>query len=126
MEEYLSKLKTISDNLLMAGSPISTEDLITHALIGLGGEYTPIVVQLSNKIGLTWIELQATLLTFESRLDLLNNLSNLNLTQPNVNFVSSKSGSKGNSSNENRSWRGRNPRGRGGRLGNGRKLCVKS
>lgn len=84
MEEYLSKLKTISDYLFMAGSPISKEELITHALIGLVSEYNPMVVQLSYKIGLTWTELQATLLTYESRLDLLNSLSNLNLNQPNV------------------------------------------
>lgn len=45
MKEYLNKLKAISNNLYMGGSPISIEDLITQALAGLDAEYNPIVVQ---------------------------------------------------------------------------------
>lgn len=68
MEYYLRKVKELADNLLLAGSLISTDDLVTQTLDGLDGEYNPIVVQLAEKENLTWVELQASLLTFESRL----------------------------------------------------------
>lgn len=35
MEEYLGKMKSIADNLKLAGSPISTSDLIIQTLAGL-------------------------------------------------------------------------------------------
>ncbi|KAK0579227.1 hypothetical protein LWI29_023107 [Acer saccharum] len=41
----------------LSGSPISVSDLITQILSGLDAEYTPIVVQLSDKESLSWIEL---------------------------------------------------------------------
>lgn len=46
MEDYLSILNSIVDNLLLAGCPVSTSDLMTQALDGLDVEYNPIVVQL--------------------------------------------------------------------------------
>ncbi|KAJ0043243.1 hypothetical protein Pint_19064 [Pistacia integerrima] len=57
MEEYLTTMKAFSDNLTVAGSPISLSDLITQILSGLDAEYTLIVVQLSDKESLSWIEL---------------------------------------------------------------------
>nr|QWX09785.1 hydroxymethylglutaryl-CoA synthase [Pistacia terebinthus subsp. palaestina] len=83
MEEYLTTMKAFSDNLTLAGSPISLSDLITQILIGLDAEYTPIVVHLGDKESLSWIELQTTLLTFESRLEQLNTYQNggINLSQ---------------------------------------------
>lgn len=79
MEEYLNKLKAISYNLYMLRSPISTEDLITQALAGLDADYNPIVVQQTEKTGLTWMDLLATLLTYENHLEQLNAISNLSL-----------------------------------------------
>lgn len=55
MEENLNMLKSIYDNLYLVGSPISMEDLITQALVGLDGEYNSIVVQLADKTNLTWM-----------------------------------------------------------------------
>ncbi|KAJ0011021.1 hypothetical protein Pint_34054 [Pistacia integerrima] len=83
MEEYLTTMKAFSDNLTLAGSPISLSDLITQILSGLDAEYTLIVVQLSDKESLSWIELQTTLLTFESRLEQLNTYQSgdINLSQ---------------------------------------------
>lgn len=72
MDEYLRKVKELADNLLLAGCPMSPDDLITQTLSGLDTEYNAIVVQLSEKARLTWVELQALLLTFESRLEQLS------------------------------------------------------
>ena len=87
MEEYLNKMKAIADNLAMAGSPISNYDLTTQILAGLDNEYNPIVVQLSEKDNLTWVDLQASLLTFEARLEQLNAFANLTI---NSNILSAK------------------------------------
>ncbi|KAK7310687.1 hypothetical protein RJT34_08347 [Clitoria ternatea] len=74
-----SKMKTLADNLKLAGSPVSTSDLIIRTLAGLDSEYNPIVVQLSDKDNMTWVDLQAQLLTFENRLEQLNSFSNLTI-----------------------------------------------
>lgn len=75
MTEYLAKIKLIYDNLLLASSPISISDLIIQTLTGLDIEYNPITVQLSNKAELTWVDLQAALLTYKSILEQLSNLN---------------------------------------------------
>lgn len=69
MAEYLAKMKVVADNLLLARSPISTNDLVTQTLAGLDTEYNPIVVQLSDKEEITWVELQVALLPYENRLE---------------------------------------------------------
>lgn len=66
MTEYLAKMKSIFDNFLLASNPISTSDLVTQTLAGLDIDYNPIVVQLSDKNDLSWVDLQAHLLTYES------------------------------------------------------------
>lgn len=62
-------MKSIADNLLLAGCPISTNNLITQTLAGLDIEYNPIVVQLFDKAELIWVDLQAALLTYKSILE---------------------------------------------------------
>lgn len=47
MEEYLEKMKTIADNLQLAGSPLSFKDLFAQILCGMDSEYNPIVTQLT-------------------------------------------------------------------------------
>lgn len=90
MEEYLHKTKSISDNLLLAGSPVTMDDLVTQTLASLDVEYNPIVAQLVNKANLTWVELQSTLMTYMNRLEQIKIFSNMNLGQPNVNLVTNK------------------------------------
>nr|XP_007153750.1 hypothetical protein PHAVU_003G062000g [Phaseolus vulgaris]ESW25744.1 hypothetical protein PHAVU_003G062000g [Phaseolus vulgaris] len=70
MEEYLVKMKNLVDRLKLAGSPISNSDLIIQTLKGLDSKYNPVVVKLSDQTSLTWVDLQAQLLTFE--VDLIN------------------------------------------------------
>ncbi|XP_028753041.1 uncharacterized protein LOC114712660 [Neltuma alba] len=56
MEEYLSKIKSIADQLALVGAPISDEDLLLHTLNGLDVEYNVIVVKLADQVGLTSVE----------------------------------------------------------------------
>ncbi|GAU51364.1 hypothetical protein TSUD_383580 [Trifolium subterraneum] len=117
MEEYLTKMKKLSDKLKLAGNPISMSDLTIQTLNGLDADYNPIVVKLSDQDSLTWVDLQAQLLAFESRLEQLNNITNLTLNAS-VNVVN-KAEYKGNKFNTN-SWKGSNFRGSRGGRGRGR------
>lgn len=115
MEEYLVKMKSLADSLKLTGSPISNSDLIIQTLAGLDSDYNALVVQLSDKNDLTWVDLQAQLLTFESRLEQLNSFSNMNLG-PSEN-VATKFDQKGNRSHTRGGWGGNNSRGRRGGRG---------
>ena len=42
--EYFSKLKVVSDELALAGSPVTNLDFITHVISRLGQPYYPVVV----------------------------------------------------------------------------------
>jgi len=118
MEEYLAKMKNLADKLKLARSPISNSDLMIQTLNGLDSEYNPIVVKLSDQINLSWVDLQAQLLGFESRLDQLSNFSNINLNAS-ANFAS-KNESGGNRYGSRGNWRGSNSRGMRGGRGRGR------
>lgn len=72
MEIFFSKIKTLADNLKLEGSPISISDLIIQTFVGMDIEYNAIVVTLSYKSDLTWIDMQIQLLAIENRLDRLN------------------------------------------------------
>ncbi|PNX56340.1 glutamate receptor, partial [Trifolium pratense] len=114
MEDYLIKMKNLADKLKLAGNPISTSDLIIQTLNGLDSEYNPVVVKLSDQTTLSWVDLQAQLLTFESRIEQLNNLTNLTLNA--TTNVANRSDHRGKRFNSNNNWRGSNFRGwRGGR-----------
>ena len=104
MEEYLAKMKNLADKLKLAESPISNSDLMIQTLNGLDSEYNPIVVKLSDQTNLSWVDLQAQLLGFESRLDQLSSFSNINLNVS-ANFAS-KNESRGNRFGSRGNWRG--------------------
>lgn len=57
---------------MLVGAPISTNELILHALNGFDREYNAIVVTLIDQAGLTWVETQASLMAFKSLLKQLN------------------------------------------------------
>lgn len=122
MSDYLAKMKNISDNLLLAGCMVSSKDLITQTLAGLDSDYNPIVVQLSDKHDLSWVDLQSALLTYEIRLEQLTNITNVF----NANIVSHTSANPNwkNQNNNNNQRGGRTNRGRGrGRNNNSRHVC---
>lgn len=103
MEEYLT------DQLQLAGNHVTISDLIIQILNGLDSDYNPIVVKLSYQSSLTWVDLQAQLLAFESRLDQLNKLTNMSLNAcANVVNKTEYKGNKFNSNTQNLNWRGSN------------------
>ncbi|XP_024039589.1 uncharacterized protein LOC112098179 [Citrus clementina] len=70
MTEYFIKLRTISDGLALAGSPLSNTDLITHLITGLDHSYYPVVVYIeANMLTMDLSEAYAMLLTHEARLE---------------------------------------------------------
>ena len=79
MEEYLAKMKGISNQLTLAGAPIAVDDLILHTLNGLDADYNPIIVKLIDQANLTWVKASSTLLAFKSRLEQLNHFSTLSI-----------------------------------------------
>ena len=55
MESYLAKMKNAFDQLALAGSPISTKELVMHTLNGLDKPYNSIVAPLLGK-DVSWNE----------------------------------------------------------------------
>lgn len=53
MEDYLAKMKHISDQLNLVGAPVGPIDLIMHTLNGLDGNYNAVVTLLVNSPNLT-------------------------------------------------------------------------
>lgn len=100
---------------------MSQNDLILQTLSGLGEEYTHIVDRLSDKESLTRIDLQASLLTYESKLEQLNNFANLSLSG----FANTtKSEFQNSNSGRRRGQRGsRGSRGRGRNYRNNKPIC---
>ncbi|KAK4273850.1 hypothetical protein QN277_017165 [Acacia crassicarpa] len=91
MKEYLIKMKGFSEQLSVAGCPVPLPDLFIHILAGLDAEYNPIVVQLSKEIDeLSWIGFQSSLLTYENRMEQLNQLTKLSVSNNYANYVSSE------------------------------------
>ncbi|CAI8608405.1 unnamed protein product [Vicia faba] len=121
MQDYLIKMKNLSDKLKLAGNSISNSDLIIQTLNGLNSEYNPVVVKLFDQTTLSWIDMQSQLLSFESRIEQLNSLNNLSIhfsanlghKTDHPNWRGNKFGSNGNWRGSNfRSWRGGRGRGR--------------
>ncbi|KAK4262401.1 hypothetical protein QN277_027966 [Acacia crassicarpa] len=116
MSEYLSKMKSLADELALAGAPVAMDDLILHTLNSLDVEYNAIVAILTDKADTTWIEAQFALLSYESRLTQQTQFSNLSL-QPLAN-VAHHHHTPNKFGNGSRGWSnrgGRYQRGRGGR-----------
>ncbi|KAK4276094.1 hypothetical protein QN277_019083 [Acacia crassicarpa] len=129
MDEYLNKMKNLSDELALAGSPIAMDDLILHTLNGLDADYNAIAVRLLDQPAITWVEVQAALLSFESQLTQKSHFANLSI-QPSVNLAqrttdNSDSVNHRGGRNNYRNSRGRGGRYRGGRRGGGgRPFCI--
>ncbi|KAH9659677.1 hypothetical protein KPL70_023950 [Citrus sinensis] len=126
MTEYFTKLKTISDGLALAGSPLSNTGLITHLITGLDHSYYLVVVYIeANMLTMDLSEAYATLLTHEARLD---NSKNVDSKEVKNNFMANvaqtenfqKKGNGNNQNNWNKNGGGnwnQNSGGRGGYQG---------
>ncbi|XP_019450668.1 PREDICTED: uncharacterized protein LOC109352938 [Lupinus angustifolius] len=104
MENYLIKVKSLAGKITLASSLVSTSDLIIQTLNGLDSKYNHVVVKPSDQITPSWVDLQAELLTFESRIEQLNNLTNLTLNA--TANVANRYDHRGNRYNSNNNWRG--------------------
>lgn len=64
--EYFSKLKFVTIELVVAGSPVSSLNFITHLISGLGQPYYSVVVYIEvNVFKMSIIEAYSMLLTHE-------------------------------------------------------------
>ncbi|KAH9731198.1 retrovirus-related pol polyprotein from transposon RE1 [Citrus sinensis] len=128
MSEYFTKLKSVTNGLALAGSPVHDLDLITHLITGLDQSYYPVVVYIeANMLKMDLSEAYAMLLTHEARLE-NNKLHDSKETKNNYAANVAQAGNfskKGNNNNQN-NWKAggnnwnNNSGGRGGFGGNGR------
>ena len=79
-------MKNIADQLTLAGASITSNKLVVHTLNGLDTEYNAIVVKLLDHTDLSWVDFQAHLLAFKSRLDQLSQFSSLTI-EPSANIA---------------------------------------
>ncbi|KAL9411198.1 hypothetical protein AB3S75_044900 [Citrus x aurantiifolia] len=72
MTDYFIKMKSITDNMAVAGSALSNDDLILHVLSGLGPDYNSVATYITGQVGtgkMNVNEAYAMLLTQEARID---------------------------------------------------------
>ena len=68
--EYFCKLRSVTDELAMAGSSVSSIDFITYLISGLGQAYYPVVVYIeANALKVSINEAYSMLLSHEARLE---------------------------------------------------------
>ncbi|KAM6552097.1 hypothetical protein CsatB_001905 [Cannabis sativa] len=92
ISDYVDKVQAIADSLAVAGSPILDQDLILQLLNGLGPEYDPVVSGITARSdSLTFEEVQALLLSHESRLEHHSSLTDHSMKlQANIAFTGSR------------------------------------
>ncbi|KAK9130042.1 hypothetical protein Sjap_010529 [Stephania japonica] len=122
MTQYLQGFKENADNLASASAPMFDIYMISSALVGLDAEYTTYAIVLQERPSLTWHEMYASLLGFESRLQQVHNvtvnLGNMSVTlAANAAFVKTSNGSNGNKNQENFGQYNQQGRGNGGNRG---------
>lgn len=125
MRWYLNKIKSLAQNLQLAGCNYSNLDLFTWILPGLDSNYTPIVIQLNDK-DISWVKFQTTLLTYKNKHDQLNSFQNLNINYTNINakFTATNTNAANRSGNTNGRGLNKGGRARGRwRNSNGRPIC---
>ncbi|KAL5778513.1 hypothetical protein ACOSQ2_009250 [Xanthoceras sorbifolium] len=117
INDYILKVKGIGDGLRSAGQVVSDRDLLLNVLNGLGHEYDPVVVLVSQQSGITLHEAQYMLMIHEQRIEHLNFIVSVDIS-PSANFVDNN-GRRGvqnnNREGQNNGGRGQNNRGRRGK-----------
>lgn len=69
--EYFSKLKSVTDELAIVGSFVSSLNFITHLISGLGQPYYPVVLYIeATVLKISINEAYSMLLTHEARLEI--------------------------------------------------------
>ncbi|KAK6151768.1 hypothetical protein DH2020_014403 [Rehmannia glutinosa] len=76
MRDYLNKAKICCDAIASAGNKLSKEDQVLYVLSGLPSEYNPVIVTITSAIDFfSMSEASALLMSFESRLDLVSDIT---------------------------------------------------
>ncbi|KAL5758948.1 hypothetical protein ACOSP7_021559 [Xanthoceras sorbifolium] len=119
INEYLLKIKEITDGLRSVGQAVSDQDLLLNALNGLGQEYDSVVVLVSQHNYISFHEAQYMLMIFVQMIDHLNFSTQVEVT-PSANFaVNNNAGNSAKFSNRggppNGGGRNNNNRGKRGR-----------
>jgi hypothetical protein len=71
--EYVNKMRSLTDEMAIAGRVIEEEELVEYILAGLGQEYDPIMSVVITKTEPVPInELYSQLLAYETRRDMMN------------------------------------------------------
>ncbi|KAH9677458.1 retrovirus-related pol polyprotein from transposon RE1 [Citrus sinensis] len=121
MTDFFGKLKLITDELAIAGNPISSLDFITHLISGLGQPYYPVVVYIkANLAKMSINEAYTMLLTHEARLEAHQSSAN---KEAKLNYAANiaQTGSNNKSGNQfNNNWNKNTGNNNGGRGGYGR------
>ena len=88
MADYLKEEKKLADNLALARKLVALEDLVTQVLTGLDLlEQNPVVCKIYKKENISWVDLQAILLSYEKRLEQINvGMASMNLGQMTANI----------------------------------------
>ena len=116
MTEFFGKLKTVTDELAVAGSPVSSLDFLTHLISGLGQPYYPVVVYIeANLAKMSINEAYSMLLTHEARLE-ANQLNSIKEAKMNFAANVAQTGQNTKSGQYNANWnKNQNGNGNGGR-----------
>ncbi|KAL5830952.1 hypothetical protein ACOSQ4_016306 [Xanthoceras sorbifolium] len=128
ISEFILKVKGFGNSLRSAGQTVTDQDLLLCVLNGLGHEYDPVVVMLSQQqLTMSLHEAQYMLMIHEQRIEHLNSFAQIDVPAPAANFVSQSGGRNGNrggfASGNRGNTNNRGKRGRGGRWNNNRPPC---
>lgn len=88
INDYILKMKNISESRSATGQTLPDEELVLYILGGLGPEYESVVVNLTSRFDtLSLQEVQYMLQSQEIRLDQLNAAATVDTTTPSVNYA---------------------------------------
>ncbi|WVZ90814.1 hypothetical protein U9M48_037076 [Paspalum notatum var. saurae] len=107
MAEYISKMRSLGDEMASSGKPLEDDELISYIFTGLDHDYNPIVSALIARTDpLTVGEVYSQLLSFEQRLELQQAADSYSM-------ANAASRGRGGQRGRGRSRGGHGPRGRG-------------
>ncbi|KAL5839746.1 hypothetical protein ACOSQ4_012354 [Xanthoceras sorbifolium] len=116
ISDYFLKIKTLGEALMVAGQIVTEYNLVLSVISGLGHDYDLVVVLLSSQHKYISLNTQYMLMVHEQRIDQLNSVSQVEISNVMANYTSNSSA---NSSRRGHSSNGRGGNNRGGR-GRGR------
>ena len=72
--EYVGKMRSLADEMMFSGKPLDDEELISYILAGLEYDYNPIMSAIVSRTDAISVgEVFSQLLSFEQRMELLQN-----------------------------------------------------